>query len=63
MAAPSTAHSLETFQQLVATVAQRLYGRALDVDLQKWLNAHYGADSDWYRQMMEACASGVAQGR
>lgn len=62
MAAPSTAHSLETFQQLVATVAQRLHGRALDADLQKWLNAHYGADSDWYPQMMEACASGVAQG-
>ena len=62
MAAPTAAYSLEAFHQLVATVAQAVQGRALDTALQTWLNAHYGADSAWYEEMRQACASGVNQG-
>ena len=62
MAAPTATYSLETFQQLVATVAQTLRGSALDDSLRTWLNTHYGAGSDWYAQMHAACADGVAQG-
>ena len=62
MAAPTASHSLATFQELVQTVTQSLQGRALNAELQQWLNAHYGANSDWYAQMQQACASGVAQG-
>ena len=62
MAAPTAAHSLATFQELVQTVTQQLQGRALNAELQQWLNTHYGADSDWYAQIQQACASGVALG-
>jgi hypothetical protein len=62
MAAPTATPGLERFQQLVATVAKSLDGRALDAGLAVWLNQHYGADSAWYTQMHAACASGVAQG-
>lgn len=51
MAAPTAAYSLETFEELVQTVTSSLQGRALNAQLQQWLNAHYGADSVWYAQM------------
>ena len=62
MAAPTAAYSLEIFEELVKAVTSSLQGRTLNAQLQQWLNAHYGADSDWYAQMQQACASGVAQG-
>ena len=62
MAAPTAAYSLETFEELVKAVTSSLQGRALNAQLQQWLNAHYGADRAWYAQMQQACASGVAQG-
>ncbi|MBU4612855.1 DUF4863 family protein [Achromobacter sp. GG226] len=50
------------FNSLVQTMTRQLAGRPLDADLQTWLNATYGAESDWFRDMQEACTTGIAEG-
>ena len=58
----ATPVSREEFHALVAEVALQIQDRALDADLQNWLNQHYGADSPGYAALRNAVASGVAQG-
>ena len=55
-------HTRESFHALVAEVARQIEGRALDQELQLWLNQHYGATSQAYAALREAIASGVEQG-
>ena len=56
----------ESFQQLMRTITQaitqELAGRPVSAELQPWLNTHYGADSDWFKQTTDACQQGVAEG-
>ncbi len=59
--APRTV-SKQEFHDLVAHVATQIQGRALDAQLQDWLNQHYGAGSEAYAALRAAVASGVAQG-
>ena len=40
----------------------RLAGRPLDAELDRWLNAECGPDSDCYRELRAACEGGVAAG-
>lgn len=54
--------SQEQFRRQVAGVAQRIAGRALDSQLQKFLNADCGARSETYRQLKASCEAGVAEG-
>ncbi|MFJ2994046.1 DUF4863 family protein [Pandoraea sp. NPDC087047] len=50
------------FQALIADVTRQLDGRALDASLADWLNAHYGAGSQGYDTLADACRAGVAEG-
>jgi Domain of unknown function (DUF4863) len=52
----------DSFRAQIATLTQQLAGRALDVDLDAWLNREHGAASNTYRALKQACEDGVAQG-
>lgn len=52
----------EHFDTLIQTVTRQIAGRPLDHTLQAWLNAGYGAHSDWYQEMTAACIQGIADG-
>jgi len=50
------------FRQEIAQLTAQLSGRALDADLDAWLNAQHGASSPTYARLKSACESGVAAG-
>ena len=50
------------FESVLAPLTAQLAGRALDGALDAWLNAEHGAGSATYRQLMQACQTGVAEG-
>jgi hypothetical protein len=50
------------FQRLIAGVTDQLAGRPLDGTLAAWLNDTYPADSATFRDLTEACRTGVAEG-
>lgn len=52
----------QQFDKLIQTVTSQIAGRPLDDTLQEWLNASYGAHSDWYRDIAAACLQGVQDG-
>ena len=50
------------FRQEIAQLTAQFSGRALDADLDAWLNAQHGASSPTYARLKNACESGVAAG-
>ena len=54
--------SIEKFHAQMADLTAQLQGRALDQDLQDWLNAEHGASSDSFRDIRDSCRQGVAEG-
>ena len=52
----------EQLRALVGDLTARIAGRALDADLDAWLNEHHGAASPTYRALKEACEAGAAAG-
>lgn len=52
----------EVFRQLIVEVTTPLRGRALDGELQQWLNQHHGPESATYHAIKQACQAGVAAG-
>ena len=50
------------FRAQVAEVTAALAGRALDAQLDQWLNQHYGPDSPVYQTLRASCQTGVAEG-
>ena len=50
------------FREQITQLTTQLAGRALDADLESWLNASHGAESATYRQLKQACITGVEQG-
>ena len=52
----------DQFDTLIHEVTSQIAGQSLDASLQDWLNTHFGADSDWYRDMSVSCTQGVADG-
>lgn len=52
----------ETFRAQIAALTAALASRALDDDLDRWLNAEHGAASDTYRALKRSCEVGVADG-
>ncbi|CAN5559694.1 hypothetical protein BH10PSE16_BH10PSE16_32430 [soil metagenome] len=50
------------FRQQIAQLTSQLAGRPLDESLDNWLNAHHGVESASYRQLKQACMTGVAEG-
>jgi hypothetical protein len=54
---PSTA-----LRQHISQLTAQLAGKALDTDLQDWLNREHGVGSAVYRQLRQDCEAGVADG-
>jgi hypothetical protein len=50
------------FQFLIARVTKEIASRALDADLEAWLNTEYSADSKAYTELANACRTGVEEG-
>ena len=50
------------FRARIAALTAQLAGRALDADLDVWLNREHGAGSATYRELKAACEAGVAAG-
>ncbi len=53
---------IDAFRDQVAKLTEKLAGRALDADLQAWLNAEQGADSETFRELEQSCRNGIAEG-
>lgn len=52
----------EQLRQDIAELTAELAGRALDAELDRWLNAEYGPASTRYQRLRATCEAGVAQG-
>ena len=50
------------FQAQIARLTAKIAGRALDSDLDAWLNREHGAGNATYKDLKTACEAGVAQG-
>ena len=50
------------FRQQIADLSLQLDGRALDENLDAWLNRKHGAESDTFRTLKASCVAGVAEG-
>ena len=50
------------FREQITQLTAQLAGRPLDASLDAWLNAEHGVESDTYRQLKQACMTGVAEG-
>ena len=55
-------HTPESFKAQIAALTEQLVGRALDSQLDIWLNNHHGASSGTYAELKAACQAGVAAG-
>lgn len=54
--------SPDTFRTQLATLTKQLAGRALDAELDTWLNREHGAGSATFQALAESCRTGVAEG-
>lgn len=52
----------EQFRQQISQITAQLAGRALDDDLDGWLNQHHGPGSDSYTRLRALCEAGVKDG-
>lgn len=50
------------FRQQIAEFATQLAGRALDAELDAWLNTEHGVGSSSYERLKQSCQAGVAAG-
>jgi hypothetical protein len=50
------------FRAQIATLTAELAGRALDADLDAWLNVHHGAGSATFATLEASCRAGVRDG-
>ena len=50
------------FREQIQVLTAQLAGRELDRELQAWLNAEHGPDSDTYQSLATSCRQGVAEG-
>ena len=50
------------FRQQIAQLTAQLAGRALDRELDAWLNREHGAGSATYATLKASCEAGVAEG-
>ena len=52
----------EQFRLQIAQLSAQIAGRALDTELDQWLNTEHGPHSATYAALRASCESGVAQG-
>jgi Domain of unknown function (DUF4863) len=53
---------IDSFTGLIAGVTHRIRGRPLDKDLERFLNAEFPPTSSEFRNIFEACRTGIAEG-
>ncbi len=54
--------SITALHQQIADLTRDIAGRALDADLDQWLNRERGAASQAFAQLQRACEAGIAEG-
>lgn len=54
--------NVDQFRTQIAELSAAIAGRALDSDLNAWLNAEHGAGSATYAALKASCEAGVAEG-
>ncbi|MBP7573087.1 MAG: DUF4863 family protein [Rhodoferax sp.] len=59
--ASATSPAVAAFRALLANLTRLIAGRALDANLDAWLNEHHGVGSASYQQLKAACIQGVAE--
>jgi hypothetical protein len=52
----------QAFRELIARLTSEIGSRALDAELDAWLNRQHGVGSPTYRDLHAACVAGVAEG-
>lgn len=52
----------DKFRAQIAGLTAQIAGRAIDADLDAWLNREHGAGSATYRELKASCEAGVAEG-
>lgn len=52
----------ETFRAQIAALTERIAGRPLDADLDRWLNTEAGAGSATYAALKASCEAGLRDG-
>jgi hypothetical protein len=60
--APSQMQTPELFKAQLAALTAEIRGRALDADLDAWLNRVHGPASQTYADLKRSCEAGVAAG-
>lgn len=58
----TTAITPDTFKAQIRALTAELQGRALDGQLDQWLNTEHGTQSATYRALRASCETGVAEG-
>ena len=53
---------LQEFESLIARVTESLQGKEVNSDLKDWLNENVPADGDLFKQINDACHTGIADG-
>ena len=54
--------SVKQFRQQITELTRQLAGKALNEDLQTWLNQAHGVNSPTYRKLEHSCRRGVDEG-
>lgn len=54
--------SVENFRHQIASLTAQLAGRALDAELDAWLNQEHGVQSETYQTLRRLCIQGVSEG-
>jgi len=54
--------SQQHFRELIGDLTSRIAGRALDAELDAWLNEHHGPGTPSFDAIKQACVEGVSQG-
>ena len=58
----ATSPAVSAFRELLSQLTAEIAGRALEAQLDDWLNEHHGVASASYQQLKAACIQGVAEG-
>ncbi len=59
---PTPNTSQDQFRALLAELTAQLADRPLNTELNEWLNAQHGADSETYAALKTSCEAGVREG-
>ena len=54
--------TIEVLKSELSRLCAAIAERPLDLDLERWLNAHHGAGSATFERIRQACETGVAEG-